>query len=300
MTRWDGGPEARCVWRDALPVGRSADGTGTVRGGSVATYVYESGTYVPLARLDGPALGGGSTLYFQTDASGKPDELCAASGDSVWKAELRTWGATASETWVAKESAAEQQGHAVLQNVRFQGQYLDRETGLHYNNFRFYDPDIGRFISSDPIGLFGGENLHRYAPNSLRWTDPLGWYNGEGQRPLGVYHYFDEHFLSPSEYQLPDAEHFRRANQSVYERLEVDAEFRRTLQLKYPGVIEHVRPTRMGFRGTSPTGMTWHHGDADGSLRLVDRNDHRNFHKIYHPDGKGGRNLWGGGTTCRK
>ncbi len=42
------------------------------------------------------------------------------------------------------------------QNLRFQGQYLDRDTGLHYNTFRFYDPDIGRFISPDPIGLEGG------------------------------------------------------------------------------------------------------------------------------------------------
>ena len=47
------------------------------------------------------------------------------------------------------------------QNLRFQGQYLDRDTGLHYNTFRFYDPDIGRFISPDPIGLEGGINLGR-------------------------------------------------------------------------------------------------------------------------------------------
>ena len=36
------------------------------------------------------------------------------------------------------------------------GQYLDRETGLHYNTFRYYDPDVGRFINQDPIGLAGG------------------------------------------------------------------------------------------------------------------------------------------------
>ena len=43
------------------------------------------------------------------------------------------------------------------QNLRFQGQYLDRETGLHYNTFRYYDADIGRFICRDPIGLLGGK-----------------------------------------------------------------------------------------------------------------------------------------------
>jgi RHS repeat-associated protein len=60
------------------------------------------------------------------------------------------------------------------QNLRFQGQYLDRETGLHYNTFRFYDPDVGRFTTPDPIGLAGGLNLYAYAPNPVGWIDPLG------------------------------------------------------------------------------------------------------------------------------
>ena len=44
----------------------------------------------------------------------------------------------------------------VEQNLRFQGQYFDVETGLHYNTFRYYDPEIGRFITQDPSGLLGG------------------------------------------------------------------------------------------------------------------------------------------------
>ena len=63
---------------------------------------------------------------------------------------------------------------AVQQNLRFQGQYLDRETGLHYNLFRYYDPVGGRFTQVDPIGLAGGINQYAYAPNSLNWIDPLG------------------------------------------------------------------------------------------------------------------------------
>ena len=54
-------------------------------------------------------------------------------------------------------------------------QYLDRETGLHYNTFRYYDPDIGRFTQPDPIGLAGGYNLYQYAPNPITWIDPWGW-----------------------------------------------------------------------------------------------------------------------------
>jgi RHS repeat-associated protein len=60
------------------------------------------------------------------------------------------------------------------QNLRFQGQYFDEETGLHYNRFRYYDPDVGRFINQDPIGLRGGENVFTYSPAPTNWTDPLG------------------------------------------------------------------------------------------------------------------------------
>lgn len=57
---------------------------------------------------------------------------------------------------------------------RFQGQYHDEESGLHYNRFRYYDPEIGRFVSQDPIGLQGGINLFEYAPNPIVWIDFLG------------------------------------------------------------------------------------------------------------------------------
>ena len=66
------------------------------------------------------------------------------------------------------------ENEAKQQNLRFQGQYLDRDTELHYNTFRFYDPDIGRFISPDPIGLMGGINLGSYSPNPTMWIDPWG------------------------------------------------------------------------------------------------------------------------------
>nr|WP_218057434.1 RHS repeat-associated core domain-containing protein [Gilliamella apicola] len=62
----------------------------------------------------------------------------------------------------------------IQQNLRYQGQYLDRETGLHYNTFRYYHPDIGKFTQPDPIGLLGEFNLYQYAPNGLTLIDPLG------------------------------------------------------------------------------------------------------------------------------
>ncbi|WP_277423533.1 RHS repeat-associated core domain-containing protein, partial [Pseudomonas viridiflava] len=62
----------------------------------------------------------------------------------------------------------------VEQNLRFQGQYFDEETGLHYNTFRYYDPEVGRFITQDPIGLLGSVNLYSYASSPNNWIDPLG------------------------------------------------------------------------------------------------------------------------------
>ena len=60
------------------------------------------------------------------------------------------------------------------QTFRLQNQYVDRETGLHYNFFRYYEPECGRFIRQDPIRLEGGTNLYSFASNVQSWIDPLG------------------------------------------------------------------------------------------------------------------------------
>ena len=61
--------------------------------------------------------------------------------------------------------------------LRLLQEHMDRETGLHFNTFRFYDPDVGRFTTPDPIGLTGGINLYKYAQNPISWIDPWGLLN---------------------------------------------------------------------------------------------------------------------------
>ena len=63
---------------------------------------------------------------------------------------------------------------SAYQPFRLQNQYADREKRLHYNFFRYYKPEVGRFVNQDPIGLKSGENLYWFAPNVQRWIDPLG------------------------------------------------------------------------------------------------------------------------------
>lgn len=60
-------------------------------------------------------------------------------------------------------------------NVRFSGQYRDNETGLYYNYYRDYDPETGRYVEVDPIGLVGGLNIYAYTDNNpVERVDPLG------------------------------------------------------------------------------------------------------------------------------
>ncbi|UOB24020.1 DUF6531 domain-containing protein [Pseudomonas orientalis] len=128
-------------------------------------YVYDDDGYEPLARVDG--LGPLQKIrYYHNDLNGLPEQLTEADGHSVWQATYRVWGNTLEE--VREPYYIEEQ------NLRFQGQYLDRETGLHFNTFRFYDPDVGRFTTPDPIGLAGGINTYLYADNPFGWIDPLG------------------------------------------------------------------------------------------------------------------------------
>ncbi|MDC6118514.1 EndoU domain-containing protein [Serratia rubidaea] len=126
-------------------------------------YLYREDSYEPLARVD--RHGDSSEVYwYHSELNGLPERMTDAQGKVVWHGRFSAWGATDAESGTL----------ATQQNLRYQGQYLDRETGLHYNLFRYYDPNCGRFTQSDPIGLAGGVNTYAYTPDPISWVDPLG------------------------------------------------------------------------------------------------------------------------------
>ncbi|PMY59447.1 MULTISPECIES: RHS repeat domain-containing protein, partial [unclassified Pseudomonas] len=127
------------------------------------SYIYEPGTFRPLAMLDGEGPVQATPFYYQLDHLGTPQELTAYSGEIMWSAKYRAYG-----------NLAALDVSEIDNPLRFQGQYFDTETGLHYNRHRYYNPSSGRFLTPDPIKLAGGLNNYQYVPNPTGWVDPLG------------------------------------------------------------------------------------------------------------------------------
>ena len=134
------------------------------------TYLYtDPDSYEPLAQVHNHTNTEGENrqqiLYFHCDQIGIPREMTDKDGNLVWFGDYTGWGRLKEETKVTDSA---------YQPFRLQNQYADRETGLHYNFFRYYEPDAGRFINQDPIRLWGGDNFYWFAPNSSAWIDVLG------------------------------------------------------------------------------------------------------------------------------
>lgn len=131
------------------------------------TYTWDQRGF-PLAHRDARTAGGQRTVsdfyHYLTDDIGTPERLLGPDGSVACDIERAAWGAF--------EVAP---GAVTRTPIGFQGQYHDEETGLFYNRNRYYDPESGRYISADPVGLVSGFNAFAYAENQpTRFVDPLG------------------------------------------------------------------------------------------------------------------------------
>ncbi|MGY2397460.1 RHS repeat-associated core domain-containing protein, partial [Pseudomonas sp. SDO5271_S396] len=139
------------------------------------SYLYEPDSFRPLALLEGFGPKDTKPYHYQLDHLGTPQELTAPDGEIVWSAHYRAYGE------IARLDAGK-----IDNPLRFQGQYFDQESGLHYNRHRYYNPDLGRYLTPDPVKLAGGINAYRYVPNPTGWVDPLGLSTcpgGDGCKP---------------------------------------------------------------------------------------------------------------------
>ena len=126
----------------------------------LVTWIFEEGTFVPCAKITED-----QSYSIVTDYLGTPTQMFDEDGRNVWDAELDIYGKVRTFKGSSLNDCP----------FRYQGQYEDSETGLYYNRFRYYDPNIGNYISQDPIGLAGNNpTLYGYVHNPNSWIDPFG------------------------------------------------------------------------------------------------------------------------------
>jgi RHS repeat-associated protein len=135
-------------------------------GTPIKTYIWDDGRLVAL--LD-HATTPPTLLFLATDHLGSPRAARTDTGTVVWR-----WDSDGYGTTLPNEDP-DGNGTKTTINLRFPGQYYDQEAGLHYNWNRYYSPRLGRYVSSDPIGVAGGINAYGYVSgNPIIATDPTG------------------------------------------------------------------------------------------------------------------------------
>jgi len=111
--------------------------------------------------------------YVFADQINTPRVIADASGKVLWKWNGEPFGLS------KPNENPSGSGTSFSYNLRFPGQYFDKESNLHYNHHRYYDPSTGKYVSSDPIGLAGGMNPYAYVSGDpVSRIDPFGLETG--------------------------------------------------------------------------------------------------------------------------
>ena len=152
------------------------------------------------------------TNHAVSDPTGRPLMLFNSEGKTVWRpGQTSLWGLALSLP--ADTGYPDPRGELDPEadpGLLYAGQWQDAESGLCYNRFRYYEPETGMYLVSDPLGLLGGEQTYRYVPNPCGWVDPLGLaasskisslmdYIGDGRRVSGHTGFLDGVRLSRSQ-----------------------------------------------------------------------------------------------------
>ena len=157
--------EVRFVW-DGDELVHEIKTRAIERGASVVgerTYGFDDDGLVPLFQYNSAFGPGPGLFHYLTDPVGAPEQLVDGAGRVVCTLIRSAWGAALPRAAAVTSTP-----------LRFPGQYADDETRLHYNRFRYYDPEIGLYLSPDLLGLAGGIHPYRYGWNPTHWIDPLG------------------------------------------------------------------------------------------------------------------------------
>jgi RHS repeat-associated protein len=150
-----------------------ASGYSVAPGQVLVRYIWQDDEPVAVvwpARTPGnPDQIGDRTVYLHVDHLNTPRRATDARGVVVWQWISDAFGSS------LPDDDPDQDGQRTPINLRFPGQYFDAESGLHYNWHRYYDPQVGRYTQTDPIGLAGGINAYAYVGgNPISYVDPTG------------------------------------------------------------------------------------------------------------------------------
>ena len=191
---------------------------GTEKPANLVTWVYDGSSFTPVAKVTDR-----ERYTIVHDYLGTPTQAYDSKGELVWEMLLDVYG-----------KVAECHGDRTLVPFRYQGQYEDRETGLYYNRFRYYSPEMGMYISSDPIGLAGNNpTLYGYVLDVNTWLDVWGlnktsWWLRDSEGNL-----LDSGIMKPD----PKAK-------TIPERIgDSEQKILRTIETKYAGNLEGTKLT---------------------------------------------------------
>lgn len=224
---------------------------GTEKPEGLVTWVYDGTSFTPVAKVTD-----GERYTIVHDYLGTPTQAYDSKGELVWEMLLDVYG-----------RMAECHGDRTLVPFRYQGQYEDEETGLYYNRFRYYSPDMGMYISSDPIGLAGNNpTLYGYVQDVNTWIDVWGldcWNNARKK------FWKNEARINPTSYSERNLTRMRNGNAPQFTAIVSNRQTGRVETRTYTLELHHRDiPQRIGGEGVHDSTnldivTPWQHEDVD-------------------------------------